>query len=189
MTDIDGGAKLDVGSITNAEEMFGYCKNITSIDFTDFDSSNIISMRNIFNYNLKSINFTNFDTSKVTDMLGTFSEIQSTTLDLSNFDTSNVVTMNGIFGNCKKLTSLDLSNFDTSKVTNMDSMFYNCSALETLDYSLNGFSNNGIAPDLSSCTALKTLRLHGHGNANSTIVNNFINSSKVPSTCIVTLVD
>ena len=90
--------------------------------------------------------------------------------------------MYDMFNRCSNLTSLDLSNFNTSNVTNMISMFDSCSALETLDYSLNGFLNNGEAPDLSVCTKLKTLRLHHIGSAS---ISNFIEQAKVPSTCNV----
>ena len=105
-----------------------------------------------------------------------------TSLDLSNFNTSNVTDMYFMFYGCSGLTSLDLSNFNTSNVTSMKYMFYGCSALETLDYSLTGFWANGIAPDLSECTSLKTLRLH---HAIPAAINNFIELAKVPSTCNV----
>ena len=105
-----------------------------------------------------------------------------TSLDLSNFNTSNVTNMNSMFNGCRSLTSLNLSNFNTSKITSMNSMFKSCSALETLDYSLNGFGANNIAPDLSECTNLKTLRLH---HADPAAITSFIGLAKVPSTCQV----
>ena len=126
------------------------------------------------------------DTSNVTNMGYMFYMCYGlTSLDVSNFDTSNVTNMDSMFKACFKLTSLDVSNFNTSNVTDMNDMFYGCSALETLDYSLTGFEANGIAPDLSGCTNLKTLRLH---HATPSYVNNFIVQSKVPSTCNVTQV-
>ena len=125
-----------------------------------------------------------FSVKNVTNTGGMFYMCSGlTSLDLSNFNTSNVTDMGYMFRNCSKLISLDLSNFDTSNVTNnMVYMFYRCSALETLDYSLTGFEANGIAPDLSGCTNLKTLRLH---HATPSYVDNFIVQSKVPSTCNV----
>ena len=132
---------------------------------------------------LTSLDLSNFNTSNVTDMGNMFSGCSGlTSLDLSNFNTSNVTDMRYMFEYCSGLTSLDLSSFNTSNVTDMKYMFYGCSALETLDYSLTGFEANGIAPDLSRCTNLTTLRLH---HATPSYVDNFIVQSKVPSTCNV----
>ena len=135
---------------------------------------------------LTSLDLSNFNTSNVTDMFFMFCECSGlTSLDLSNFDTSNVTVMGFMFKSCSKLTSLDLSNFNTSNVTDMGYMFYGCSALETLDYSLTGFEANGIVPDLSRCTNLKTLRLHHVGSAS---ISKFIEQAKPPSACNVTQV-
>ena len=126
-----------------------------------------------------------FSVKNVTDTSSMFYDCSSlTSLDLLNFDTSNVIGMDSMFSSCSSLTSLDLSNFDTSKVTGMIYMFHSCFNLSTLDYSLNGFLNNGIAPDLSY-TKLKTLRLHHVGSAS---ISKFIERARVPSTCNVTQV-
>ena len=75
---------------------------------------------------LTSLDLSNFDTSNVTNMHYTFRGCTSlTSLDLSNFDTSNVTDMYGIFRDCTALTSLNISNFDSSKVTNIRFMFTN----------------------------------------------------------------
>ena len=61
-------------SPTNCSRMFYGCSNISEIDFSDFDSSNVENMNYMFNgcSSLTSINFNNFDTSKVTDMQNLF---------------------------------------------------------------------------------------------------------------------
>ena len=211
LTTIDGGVKFSVKNAIDLTNMFENCSGLTSLDLSNFDTSNVTSMDSMFYmcFGLTSLDLSNFDTSNVTNMGFMFHRCSSLTsldlsnfntsnvsdmrsmflmcsdlisLDLSNFDTSNVTNMNDMFRYCSGLTSLDLSNFDTSNVTNMNDMFYECSALETLDYSLTGFEANGIAPDLSVCTNLKTLRLH---HATPSYVDNFIVQSKVPSTCNV----
>ena len=96
-------------NFTNAGNMFAYCTSLTSLDLS------------------------NFDTSNVREMIGMFLYCSSlTSLDLSNFDTSKVISSDWMFSNCTSLTSLDLSNFDTSKVTSMNSMFSNCTSLTSL---------------------------------------------------------
>jgi surface protein len=80
--------------------------------------------------NLTTLDLSSFNTSNVTDMNGMFQYCESlTTLDLSNFDTSKVTNMSGMFYACKSLTTLDLSNFNTSKVTNMLDMSSFCNNL------------------------------------------------------------
>ncbi len=94
---------------------------------------------------LTSLDLSNFDTSNVANMQGMFEGCSSLTdLDISNFDTSSVVNMHTMFRDCSGLTSLDLSNFDTSSVTNMERMFDNCSGLESLN--LSGFDMRKILP-------------------------------------------
>ena len=90
--------------------MLYFCKDITEIDLS------------------------NFDTSKVTDMKDMFVSCSSLTLlDLSNLNTSIVTNMEAMFNYCSSLTLLDLSNFNTSKVTNMGSMFHSCSKLKYIN--------------------------------------------------------
>ena len=78
-------------------------------------------------YNITEINLSNFNTSQVTTMFSMFAHCSSlTSLDLSNLDTSQVNNMYGMFQNCSSLTSLNLSDFNTSQVTNMNQMFADC---------------------------------------------------------------
>ena len=109
--------------------MFECCSNITFMDFSEFDSSEVTGMYRMFDYctSLISINFTNFNTSKVKNMYRTFYQCSSlVSLDLSSFDTSNVIHMHQMFDGCSSLTSLNLSNFDTSKLSEMKELFKDC---------------------------------------------------------------
>jgi len=78
--------------ISSCDCMFYECSNITEIDFSNFNTSNVDNMNYMF-YGCSSL----------------------ISLNLSNFDTSNVDNMNYMFYGCSSLTSLNLSNFDTSK--------------------------------------------------------------------------
>ena len=103
-------------NINNCENMFWKCANITEI------------------------NVTNFNTSQVTNMGRFFGFCSSlTTLDLSNFNTFQANDMNCMFCGCSSLTSLDLSNFDTSKVTSMLQMFDDCAKLKYIIISYNNW--------------------------------------------------
>ena len=90
-------------SVTSCTSMFQGCNQITEIDLTDFDSSQVQNINYMFDgcTSLKTIKFGNFKTSK---------------LDIMEY----------VFQNCEQLESLDLSSFDTSEVTDFHYMFSGC---------------------------------------------------------------
>ena len=97
------------GNITSTKVMFAVCHDLTSIDLSSFDTSEVTTMGHMFEEcnDLTKLNLSNFDTSKVTDMMW-------------------------MFNNCYNLTTLDLSSFDTSKVKHMCAMFWGCNSLTTI---------------------------------------------------------
>lgn len=90
---------INMSTVTNMAYMFYGCKNLLTLDLSNFDTSNVTNMQRMFSDcpSLKS-------------------------LDLSHFDTSNVTKMNYMFYSCPKLEILDISNFNTEKTTSMSSM-------------------------------------------------------------------
>lgn len=134
-TDSDFGSAV----ITNMRSMFFNCNALTSIDLSNFDTTNVTDMYAMF-YKCQSLSTltlgSSFYTSNVTDMTSMFDDCQSlTSLDLSSFNTQNVTKMGSMFFNCYKLTTLDLSGFNTQNVTNMSNMFKGCKGLTELDLS------------------------------------------------------
>ena len=122
--------------ISNCSYMFRQCYDITEIDLSNFNSSNVIRMNSMFLdcSSLTSLNLTNLDTSRVTWMHLMFNGCSSlTSLDLSSFNTLKVGSMQHMFRYCSSLTYLAISNFDTSSVSNMEYMFANCSSLTLLN--------------------------------------------------------
>ena len=118
--------------------MFDKCSSLTSLNLSNFDSSNVVSMKKLFNdcSSLISLNIKNFDTSKVTNMEYLFSGCSRiTSLNLSNFVTDNVMNMNSMFRLCSALTSIDLSKFSTGKVTNTEYMFSESISIKEIDIS------------------------------------------------------
>ena len=91
--------------IANMYAFFELCSNITSLDFSYFDTSNITDMALMLSQckRLKEIKGLNkFITNKVTDMKGMFQDCEEIEyLDLSNFDTSNVNDMSCMFAEKK----------------------------------------------------------------------------------------
>ena len=131
-------SNFDTSQVTDMSYMFMHMSSLTTLDLSNFNTSKVTNMGNMFYgmRNLTTFNLSSFDTSKVTNMASMFSGMSNlTTLDLSNFDTSQVTNMVSMFSNMSSLTTINLSNFDTSKVTDMSAMFYNMSNLTTLNLS------------------------------------------------------
>ena len=77
--------------VTNMRGFFHDCSNVISLDFTNFDTSNVTDMSFMFNkcHKLKEIK------------------------GINKFITNKVKNMKAMFGKCYELEYLDLSNFDS----------------------------------------------------------------------------
>ncbi len=149
----------------NSKNMFFYCTELSSIDMSGFDTSNVTNMVSMFSSceKLSSLNLSGFDTSKVEDMSNMFKSCRMlSSIDMSGFDTGNVTNMSNMFNRCSSLTSLDLSGFNTGRVTNMEYMFQTCSSLVTIYASAGptGFTTANVTSSnstdmFSSCTSLQ----------------------------------
>ena len=131
------------------------------IDISDWDVSNVKSMRQMFCWckELKSFgDISNWNVSNVTDMNHMFFRCKSFNQDISKWDVSSVTDMNGMFCGCKSFNQ-DLSNWDVSSVTDTRLMFCDCksfnqdlsnwdiSNLNHLSYILSMFDNCPIKPE------------------------------------------
>ena len=97
-------------NFTNAGNMFACCTSLTSLDLS------------------------NFDTSNVREMIGMFAYCTSlTSLDLSNFDTSKVISSDWMVANCSSLTSLKMMG-DINKMSTPSDMFYDITTTGTFYY-------------------------------------------------------
>lgn len=164
-------AEVNVTGMTDTSHMFSECSNLSSLDLSSFDTSNVIDMASMFwkCSNLNSLNLSSFDTSNVTNMCRMFYGCSNlSSLDLSNFNTSNVKGMGYMFCGCSNLSSLDLSSFDTSNLdgydwpdrTAMDWMFSGCNSLKNLNLSSFDTTNVRDMSDMfSGCSNLSSLEL------------------------------
>jgi bacterial surface protein 26-residue repeat/bacterial surface protein 26-residue repeat/bacterial surface protein 26-residue repeat/bacterial surface protein 26-residue repeat len=138
-------------------EMFNECQNLTSLNLSSFNTTNVTCMANMFRgcSSLKSLDLSNFNTAKVGFMDNMFDGcISLTTLNISSFNTKEVIHMRSMFRNCKKLTSLDLTNFNTKGTVSFSEMFSHCESLTTIY--CNDAWNCSTAKDMFSfCEKLK----------------------------------
>ena len=111
--------------VGNMRNMFYNCSNLSSLDLSSWDTSNVTDMNNLFGFcdKLTTVgDISNWNTSKVTDMTALFMSNKMTSLDLSKWDTSNVTTMQNMFALCGNLREVRMGG-DVSKVTNVVNMF------------------------------------------------------------------
>ena len=101
--------------------MFNNLTNITFIDFSNFDFSEVTKTEMMFGQciNLEKIKFPSNKTNTVfQDINGMFYNCNNLKeLDLSIFDFSNVKNSNSIFEGCNSLLSLDLSNLNSIDIS------------------------------------------------------------------------
>ena len=152
--------------LNSMKGLFKNCSNITSIEFINFDFSNVIDTSEMFHNcsSLKTISFgniySNYRATKVITMSYMFSNCSSLlSIDLKNYDTSLVTDMSYLFTNCSTLESLDLSSLKTNKVNNMKSMFESCSNLIELKQNFDTSSVTSMEYMFSNCKNLESLNI------------------------------
>ena len=163
---------IDTSHVTNMDSMF-MNSSLVSIDLSNFNTSNVTSMRNMFRAcsDLTSLDLRSFDTTNVNNMNHMFADCTKlTSVDLSNFNVTGVTDMTFMFHNSGALKQLDLSSFGNSNVTDTSWMFYNCPSLESID--LSNFNTPNVTKTIqmfADCTKLTSLDLR---NFNTTKVTN-----------------
>lgn len=156
--------------------MFFNCSGLTSLDLSNFDTSNVTNMGSMFGgcKSLTSLDLSSFDTSNVTNMNCMFSmfgyyasnsmkKSNLETLNLSNWNTSNVTNMSLMFHNCSKLYDLDLSYFKGDSVTDLSWMFYD-SSVESLNlYRFTTINASEVDKMFYTCKNLRDLYWNNFG--------------------------
>ena len=165
-------SNFNTEDIINMEYMFFQCKSLTNINFSNFNTENITNMEYMF-YKCKSLsdlNLSTFNTDNTIHMEYMFSNCQSLkVLNLSNFKTEKVINMNSMFLWCVSLKNLDITNFNTKNVTDMKYMFSNCHSLTNLDLSnFNTENVTNMKSMFSDCYSLKCLNLSNFNTKNVT---------------------
>ena len=146
----DGTTITCDGDVTNMQSMFALCRNLTSIDLSNFDTSKVFHMGHMFAdcNDLTELNLSGVDTSKVSDMRWMFNDCyELPTLDLSGFDTSNVECMHCMFWGCANLTTIK-GVIDMKSCTDCAYMFKDCYKLSGVKIKNPpaGFNGEGLNP-------------------------------------------
>ena len=174
LTEIDF-SNIDTSDIESMNSMFHGCSSLRALDLSNFNTENVNRMISVFQgcSSLLSVDLSSFDTRKVTNMHDMFQGCSSlTSLDVSNFNTNKVLSMCSMFQNCSALTSLDVSNFNTSKVTNMSNMFNGCGSLSSLILGNKSTGDNCNASSMFyDCGSLTSLDVTGFNTSKVQLMN------------------
>ena len=112
-----------IGSLENffSNDLDTTSSNIKSVDFSNFDSSEVMSLSNLFKgcSSLEKINFTNFKTSKVANMVNMFEGCEKIQiLNISGFNMESVTNLENMFQGLTKLGYIILKDFTTGEQFN-----------------------------------------------------------------------
>ena len=142
MTRVVDTSYSGVPSIRVRFGMFAGCSNLTSLDLSGLNTSNVTDMRGLFENcsKLTSLDVTSFNTSNVVSM-GTVYRYFYNSGSAGQYGRTVYLTNGGMFENCTSLTNLDLSNFNTTNVARMYNMFENCTHMTYLNLSNFDMSN------------------------------------------------
>lgn len=119
--------QLDTSNVTTGEEMFSYCRNITTLPM--LDTSNMTSMKRMF------ASCTKLET-------------------IPQFNTSNVAIMDSVFEGCTKLETIP--QIDFSSATSCSTTFFGCSSLTEIPV-LTFLRGTNIFRTFKNCTNLATV--------------------------------
>lgn len=100
--------------------------SLLTVEYLYIDT-HITSMENMFKLcrNLTYVNTTNWNTSNVTNMYYTFGITGISDLNVLSFNTDKVTNMDYMFSNCSNLKFLDLTTFSTREDMETENMFVN----------------------------------------------------------------
>lgn len=143
--------------------MFINLRLLTSLDVSNLDTSEVESMKGMFEgcEKITNLKLTGLSTSKATTMEGMFQRMyELEQIDTHVLNTSNVTSMKSMFRSCESLKNLNLSGFKTTETDDMTNMFDGCYKLENLN--IEGFNTPKLqqtAGMFRSCGKLKKLDL------------------------------
>ena len=119
----------DTSNVTDMENMFQECNNLTTI--SQLDTSKVTSMKSMFYRCSNLTTIPQLDTNLVTKIDNMFNNCSKLTT-IPQLDTSNVKSMMGIFYNCYKLATIDITHMNINASYKSDSFAYNCYSLTKL---------------------------------------------------------
>lgn len=123
---------LDTGSVTDMRQCFNYTNFSSSVNLSNWDTSEVVSMNRILWGTTVSsgvtLNLSGWDTSKVQDLTTAFYSVTADddAIDVSTWDTSNVKSMRHLSSFTD--ASIDFSGWDVGRCLSFYYAFSSCSS-------------------------------------------------------------
>lgn len=158
---------LDTSNITNMENMFERCSNLTTLDLSGFDTSNVTNMYSMFGNckSLTNLDISNFNTTALTNVRSMFQYCENLgKITLGENFKKDFTKMDSLFSNCKNLETIDLENLKLDKADSTANMFNNCKKLKRIDLSewkcpSENACNTSLMSMFNGCTDLEEVVL------------------------------
>ena len=165
-TDIAFVLSKKISAPVNSADLFYNLKEITSFDFSNFDTSVVKDMNFMFRLcdKLTSLDIRTFNTAKVTNMSYMFNCSLLSSITFGNgFSFNEVTDLSYMFDSCS-LTSINLSPYLNSstnyKFFAMESMFGSCGVLETINLgTFNAPVLDSTSSMFSGCSSLTSINM------------------------------
>ena len=150
--------------LSRCNNLFSGCNQISEIDCSNFDCSQIVDCSGMFEdcSKLIKLNLGNLTFALSSDFRGMFLNCKNLEeLNVSCFDTKNSLTFSCMFEGCSKLKEINVSKFKSSKCQDISNMFYNCNSITSIDMiNWNMKSINTHLSDLfNGCISLKNIKM------------------------------
>ena len=122
--------------LSSCRNLFKDCNQISEIDCSNFDCSQVINCSGMFRNcsKLKKLNLGHLDfclSKKFAQMFENCKNLEE--LDVSFFNTKNSYTFCSMFNGCSKLKEINVSNFESSKCLCISKMFSGCESITSID--------------------------------------------------------
>ena len=154
-------SNFNTSNVTTMRSMFNGCNKITELDVSSFDTKNVETMMYMFQYcsKLKAIDCSNFDTENCTDLTYMFGYCyELESVNVKNWNTENCSSFKGTFAYCYAITELDLENWDTSSATHVCNTFWHCHELTKVNIPNFSFeSATDVRSLFNRCDAMQVL--------------------------------
>ena len=192
LKEINGVNNWNTSKATSIQNIFYGCTELTSIDLTGWNTSNIQNFSAMFERDNKLATIKgieDFDTSSATNLSYIFKNTAIESLDLSKWDVSNAQHLTALFRASKLKTLTGISNWDVSNAYYMHYMFdlTNIDTIDISNWKTNGnlkyttfmFSNANISNIYMNNMTFDTVTNNTDMFKNSTIGNIYVKDATV----------
>lgn len=123
--------------VTTIGDMFTNCLKLNNLDVTDWDTSNVTTMSNLFQYCRSLTDYgdvSNWTFDKVTTIANMFAfcDKLKNIPDFSGVTFTSCTTASGVFQYCIAVDSVNMSGVSFPKATTLANLFYNCYSIKSL---------------------------------------------------------